>query len=474
MNSVSEQYSTRLISSGGGNGDSKHDTTAYTLVPSIDADLQGGPVEQKPVTLSGSIEEVLSGNTFQTLIAGVIVANAVVIGLETDCPGVKWWPLLENSFLVIFTVELLLRMFVQGLTFWRSKTEFGWNMFDLVVVFFGLVDFWIAQQQKDGEKKKTGKYMVLRVFRLLRILRIFRLFRMLKQLYILASGFVEATTAIFWVSFLTAICLYICAIMLTRLLGHPAEAALRKGSGSGEDETSNLFLLAHFGDIKASMFTLFELMAHPNIEEYQVVIANDPYMKVFFVLFVIFCSFAMLSLLTGVISETMIEKSQMRKEEMKVIQEQKRNLFLEQLRAVFQAADADRSGSLSKSEFRSCVSQIIGVLEEEGVAITEEELQSVFDMIDFDGSGSIEVDEFLSGMQQITKELRAADIMEIQYSIRKVTSDVLTKVDDSHNNLSLRLNTIETRIEQIVNALRNADQPGGGPGGRAGQIGSRF
>lgn len=483
MNSVSEQYSTHFLDRNNSKATNDHPTVAYTLVPNVDAvvgddgelhwEQQGGT--EGASTMRGMVEQIMSSNTFQTAIAGVIVANAIVIGLETDCPeNMQEWQFLENAFLVIFTIELLLRMWVFGSTFWTSKTEFGWNMFDLVVVFFGLLDAYLSKpppEVKDSGDEGNhhhhhhrGKFSILRVFRLLRILRIFRLFRMLKQLYILASGFVEATSAIFWVSLLTALWMYICAIMLTKLLGQPARAALRAETrGNGEDadngyeRETNLFLREHFGDIKASMFTLFELMAHPNIEEYQVVIQKDPYMKVFFILFVIVCSFAMLSLLTGVISETMIEKSQMRKEEMKFIQEQKRTLFCEQLRGLFHEADIDRSGCLSKDEFRTCLSKILHILEEEGVAMTEEELASVFDMIDFDGSGSIDIDEFLLGMTHLNKpELRAIDIMEIQYSIRRVQGDMLEKLDGTHNFLSGRLSTVEHRLEQMVNALQKA------------------
>ena len=52
-------------------------------------------------------------------------------------------------------------------------------------------------------KKKHGLGFfttLLRTFRLLRILRVFRLFRMLKQLYLLATGFAEALSAVVWVT----------------------------------------------------------------------------------------------------------------------------------------------------------------------------------------------------------------------------------------------------------------------------------
>merc|ERR1719171_632 len=114
--------------------------------------------------------------------------------------------------------------------------------------------------------------MLLRMFRLLRIPRIFRLFRMFKQLYILVTGFMESFGAIFWVSVLCSLCLYVCAIVLTRMLGHPAKEALKEEKpGDPSEEEANIFLKSRSGDIKLSMFSLFELMAHPDMAPYEII-----------------------------------------------------------------------------------------------------------------------------------------------------------------------------------------------------------
>merc|ERR1719305_2168367 len=117
-------------------------------------------------------------------------------------------------------------------------------MFDLMVVCCGLFDAYTTYIV--GNEKGLGFFAtLLRVFRLLRILRIFRLFRMIKQLYMLASGFVEALQAAFWVSVLCSVGLYVTAILFTRFIGR---AAL-------ESDHPDKFSLKHFGSVGASMFT---------------------------------------------------------------------------------------------------------------------------------------------------------------------------------------------------------------------------
>jgi len=409
----------------------------------------------------GALHSLIESAQFQTCIALVIIANAAVIGFETDYPDPRW-ELVEDIFLVVFALELMLRIYVYRVDFLTIPDHRAWNAFDAIIVASGVIGDVIEEDReltKQSEahgrhgqhKQHSGEIAILlRIFRLLRILRIFRLFKMFKQLYMLASGFIEATAAIFWVSVLCALCLYVCAIMLTRLLGHPA-LKTRKADPDGEHPNVD-FMLLHFGDVEKSMFTLFELMAHPNIEEYSLVMTINPYMKAFFVIFIIFGSFAMLSLLTGVISETMIEKSQQQKEEVRWHAEQDRMKFVEQLRRIFIEADADGDGQLSMEEFQACKAKISGALDIEGAEV-DQDLDKVYEVIDFDGSGSVDVDEFLDGMVRAKSDLRTMHVMQLQYMVRKAQTDLETRIDSVQTEITQRVTSIEAGLELIHSAF---------------------
>eukprot|EP00913_Durusdinium_trenchii_P012838 g12054.t1 len=103
------------------------------------------------------------------------------------------------------------------------------------------------------------------------------------------------------------------------LVGHPEEG-----------DALALVKKEYFGSLEASMLTLFQLMAFPNMDRpprcrdrrtdprfensFQPVFSENPSLKIFFVIFVIFGAFMMASILTGVITEGMIEKSRQRQE----------------------------------------------------------------------------------------------------------------------------------------------------------------
>merc|ERR1719359_97059 len=140
-----------------------------------------------------------------------IVANGLVIGLETDCPW-KYWDDVEYTFLVIFGGEIIFKLIAEGSEFFNPYFEdFAWNQFDLAIVSLGTFD---VISTIIGTEGSGGFATIFRMVRLMRILRIFRLLKFLKRLYILAVGLVEASKAIIWVTFLMTVVLYVCGIVL--------------------------------------------------------------------------------------------------------------------------------------------------------------------------------------------------------------------------------------------------------------------
>merc|ERR1719277_579588 len=90
-----------------------------------------------------------------------------------------------------------------------------------------------------------------------------------------------------------------------------------------EDDHFPLFA-SNFGSVGMSMFTLFQLMLNPDLTPYQSSMGKYVLMAMFLFAFVVFGSFGMLALLTGVISESMFEKNQVRLEEERGEREERR------------------------------------------------------------------------------------------------------------------------------------------------------
>ncbi len=96
---------------------------------------------------------------FTNAILGVILFNALVLGLQTAPELMAGWQgallIVDKICLSIFVVELLIRLYAMRWRFFKDP----WSVFDLTVVAIALVP-------------ASGPLSVLRAFRVLRILRV--------------------------------------------------------------------------------------------------------------------------------------------------------------------------------------------------------------------------------------------------------------------------------------------------------------
>jgi voltage-gated sodium channel len=143
----------------------------------------------------------------QASVTGVIVLNAIVLGLETD-PWLRaaYGPVLvtvDRLCLLVFVIELLLKLAAYRLSFWSN----GWNVFDFAVVGVALVP-------------GAGPWAVLRS---LRVLRVLRLLTVVPQLRRVVAAFLHAIPGLVGVMAVMSIFYYTAGVLATTLFGatHP-------------------------------------------------------------------------------------------------------------------------------------------------------------------------------------------------------------------------------------------------------------
>jgi voltage-gated sodium channel len=208
----------------------------------------------------------------QNAILGVILFNAVILGMETSDPVMAQAgdliTLLDKLCLAVFVVEIAAKLFARGIGgFFRR----GWNIFDFVIVGISLVP---AAQS-------------LSVLRALRILRLLRVVSVAPSLRRVVEGLVTALPGMGSVFLLMGMLFYIGAVMATKLFG----AAYPEW----------------FGDLGRSAYSLFQIMT---LESWSMgivrpVMEQFPYAWAFFVPFIMVTTFAVVNLLVGLIVNSM-------------------------------------------------------------------------------------------------------------------------------------------------------------------------
>ncbi|MDR2461422.1 MAG: ion transporter [Deltaproteobacteria bacterium] len=217
--------------------------------------------------------ELVYRSDVQNFIVGVIVFNSIVLGLETSETVTNriggLLKFLDTLCLVIFCIELLMKIIYEKLSFFKS----AWNIFDFVIVGISLVP-------------GSGKLSVLRS---LRILRSMRLITKLPRLRVIVEAIIRSLPSICWISLLLVVIFYIFSVLTTTLFGKAFPD--------------------WFGSIGASMYTLFQMLT---LESWSMGIARPvmqtfPYAYIIFIPFILISSFIVLNVFIGVIVNTIGE-----------------------------------------------------------------------------------------------------------------------------------------------------------------------
>lgn len=203
----------------------------------------------------------------QRLLIGLILVNAVVLGLETSSSIMTAWGAwliaADRTILAIFVVEIALRLLAHRLAFFRDP----WSVFDFVVVAIALIP-------------ASGPLAVLRALRVLRVLRLITLVPSMKRV---VGGLLAALPGLGSVAAIIGLIFYVSAVIATKLFAADFPQ--------------------WFGSLGASAFTLFQVMT---LESWAMGIVR-PVMEVypaawlFFLVFILASTFTLLNLFIAVI-----------------------------------------------------------------------------------------------------------------------------------------------------------------------------
>jgi len=218
-------------------------------------------------TLRERLRQIIEDARFQKAVIGLIVVNAVLLGLET-------WPvamatagdlirLLDHIILAMFVVEIGMRLYVHRSAFWRDP----WSLFDFSVVAIALLP-------------SSGPFAVLRT---LRVLRVLRLLSSVPSMRRVVGALLAAIPGLGSIVLVLLILYYVFAVIAT-----------------------NLFAGAYpewFGTLGRSLYTLFQIMT---LESWSMgivrpVMTEYPYAWAFFIPFILVATFTMLNLFIAII-----------------------------------------------------------------------------------------------------------------------------------------------------------------------------
>jgi len=223
------------------------------------------------MTSRDKIRAIIENARFRNIIMGVIIFNAILLGLETSATIMAnakgLIRVLDTICLYIFIAEIGLKLYANRLAFFRS----GWNVFDFLIVGIAIVP-------------GSQGFAVLRALRVLRVLRLISGTPSLRRV---VEGFLTALPGMGSVFMLMSLIFYIGAVMATKLFGEAFPQ--------------------WFGTLGGSAYSLFQIMTleswsmgivRPVMEQFE-------YAWAFFIPFIMVTTFAVVNLLVGLIVNSM-------------------------------------------------------------------------------------------------------------------------------------------------------------------------
>ena len=246
-------------------------------------------------TSHSPLERAIEGKLFRNFITGLIIVNAIILGVLTYerqmsdgfVASLSWF---DRAVTIVFAVEIFMKLVVYRLNFFKS----GWNWFDFIVVGVSLIPGGAA-------------FSVLRAMRVLRILRLLHIVPMMRRI---TEALLNALPGMGAILAVLALLTYVGAVMATNLFGN----------------TDNPEVLQLFGDLPSSAYSLFQVMTMDGwrFEVVQKVVDDgNPYAPLFFLIFIFIASFAVLNLFIALIVDALAaEQRAVTEEHLEVIEEE--------------------------------------------------------------------------------------------------------------------------------------------------------
>lgn len=392
---------------------------------------------------------------FQVFIGAIIGANFLAIAGEVDHPGWIGWNVFNKMFLVIFTLEIILRIAHRGHMFYFFGPEKWWAYLDTTTVVMGMTDMFLQNfMLSSGTSFKMLK--ALRLFRLVRMVRLIRLFPPIQRFVSALAGMFGSMS---WIFMVLLIVMIACAIILTTLIGHGIEAGVADFSITDNPDSfdyagASAFSQANFKDVPTSLFTLFLVITQDNWRRVaDPLLVLNPFWEIFFIVFIIFASWTIISVLTAVASDSMVSATSDRKEEELKAQMARAAAFITFLRDSFYAADSDGNGYLDKEEFETMMSKelVLSEMQRLGFKMSKQELLKVWDTLDFEGCGELTIDDFVSGLSYLQEELCTRHVVGLSYALQRVSHRIQRKMDSILEELECLRKSQSTVLQSLAN-----------------------
>lgn len=337
------------------------------------------------------------------------------------------WATSEWIFCVIFTLELLCRVYMEGCVMFFSS-DWAWSLFDTFVVSVMIVEKVVEGMVSEEDSHGLHSMSILRVFRVIRILRVLRIVRILKffrELRMMMSSILGCLRSLIWSMLVMSMMFYIFGIALVQgCVEH-----LNDTDGWDKDDTQ--LLRKYFGSLSAAVLSLYLAMSSGLSwgELYEVLRPVNAIYIAIFLFFISFAIFALVNVVTGVFVESAMCASQQDREALIQEEMRQKESYLTHIKAIFEEMDELDTQSIDMAQFEESLKDERMVAFFNALQLDITDVQTLFVLLDRDQTGLVDIEEFMLGCMRLKGSAKSLDIAKLQYETEFVIHQVTTLSD---------------------------------------------
>lgn len=402
-----------------------------------------GEREGRCPLISGCCQRIVDHTAFMALVVIVIFCQSIYMGLDNE--GNIIVDILFTSF---YLIELTMRLIAYGGDFFYS----GWNLMDLGLIVLAIVDL-VFYFSVGGSSLDV--MVSLRLMRLLRLGGLVRLLRFFKPLYLLVAGIMVSIKTVVWAWLLMSLIIYVFGLVFYRAL----KTDMCPGGVAADDEE----LQVYFGSLGSSLATVFQITT---LEDWPIVtetmIKSQSWLLALVILLLMLTSYGVMNVTVAIFVNSAMDASSVRSRDLAKKAKEEYEATCKALYEVFEEADSDGNGTLSKEEFKKALEEkdLLRRLHSAGIDATSAVF--LFDILDIDANGTLDGNEFVEGVIRSRGNAQNKDLVGLRCDVWRANLSVQEEIRHVSIYFEERLQATVLKMKVISEAaapiLRRAQE----------------
>eukprot|EP00928_Gymnodinium_smaydae_P015736 TRINITY_DN15829_c0_g1_i2.p1 TRINITY_DN15829_c0_g1~~TRINITY_DN15829_c0_g1_i2.p1 ORF type:complete len:567 (-),score=62.23 TRINITY_DN15829_c0_g1_i2:301-1950(-) len=374
-------------------------------------------------------------------VALVIILNVCTMGVSADF-GRNWagWAAVEIVFLVVYLMEVAIKIILRGVRDYCVGVEKYWNWFDLVIICFAFVDVIATATAMASDESGALDITFFRIIRICRLTRLLRLLKapFFKEILMMINGIAGSARTLFWSMALLCLPCYTIALLMREIVG-------------ASDDYRDERFYELFTTVGMSGFTVFRCVmgdcSDPDGRPIIVLLTQQLGWQyaLGYGIFLSVSVFGLFNVIAGIFVENVIDVARLNDKlaQRRRLHDERRTAqliknFVESVLTVVGLRLVDSNSfsleatseiELSEEQFDLAMADptVRDILDNLDVAA--EDRHGLFDVLDADNSGSLQISEIIDGLMRMRGAARRGDVVICSIILRNMQRQVGKIID---------------------------------------------